>query len=94
MMEVSYHLSAPGGLSINDFIDPFICSLTYCSIDDAYTIINKLEPGALLSKIDLKDGFCLIPVQPSDWNLLLILWKQILCRYMSTIRSEISTLLL
>ena len=45
---IIYHLSAPDGRSINDFIDPFTYSLTYCSIDDAYTIINKLGPGALL----------------------------------------------
>ena len=41
--------------------------MKYCSIVDAYTIINKLGPGALLSKINLKDA---IPVQSSDWNLL------------------------
>ena len=45
---VIYHLSATDGRSINDFIDPFTYSLTYCSIDDAYTVINKLGPGALL----------------------------------------------
>ena len=54
--------SVPAGHSINDFIDPLTYSLSYCSIDDAYTIINKLGPGALLSKIDLKDAFRLIPV--------------------------------
>ena len=50
-------------LSINDFIDPLSYSLNYCSIDDAYMIINKLGPGAVLSKIDLKDAFRLTPVQ-------------------------------
>ena len=49
---IIYHLSASAGQSVNDFIDPFTYSLSYCSIDDAYTIINKLGPGALLSKID------------------------------------------
>ena len=73
---IIYHLSAPDGLSINDFIDTFSYSLKYCSIDDACTIINKLGPGALLSKIDLKDAFRLIPVQSSDWNLLEICWRQ------------------
>ena len=75
---IIYHLSAPDGLiiSINDFINPFTYSLTCCSLDDAYTIINKLSPRALPSKIDLKDAFCLIPVQSSNWNLLGIFWKQ------------------
>ena len=73
---IIYHLSAPTTHSINYFIDPLMYSLSYCSIDDAYTIINKLGPGTLLSKIDLKDAFRLIPVRPTDWNLLGIHWQQ------------------
>ena len=30
----------------------------------------------MLCKIDLKDAFRLIPVQPTDWNLVGIFWKQ------------------
>ena len=67
---IIYHLSAPPGLSINDFIDSDSYSLSYCSVDDAYTIINELGTGALLDKINLKNAFQLIPVQQSDWNLL------------------------
>ena len=73
---IIYHLSAPLGLSINDFIDPSMYSLSYCSVDDAYAFINQLGPGTLLSKIDLKDAFRLIPVCPNDWNLLGIHWRQ------------------
>ena len=65
---IIYHLSAPPDISINDFIDPNNYSLSYCSVDDAYTIINELGTGALLSKIDLKNAFRLIPIQQSDWN--------------------------
>ena len=72
---IIYHLSAPLNHSINDFINPVDYSLSYCSIDDAYDFINKLGPGTLLSKIDLKDAFRLIPINPSDWNLLGIHWK-------------------
>ena len=49
--------------------------MSYCSIDDAYDFINQLGPGTLLSKIDLKDAFRLIPINPSDWNLLGIHWR-------------------
>ena len=49
--------------------------LSYCTVDDAYTIINKLGWGALLSKIDLKNAFRLIPVRQEDWNLLGIYWQ-------------------
>jgi len=73
---IIYHLSAPVGFSINDFIDPSMYSLSYCSVDDAYEFINQLGPETLLSKIDLKNAFRLIPVCPADWNLLGIHWKQ------------------
>ena len=32
---IIYHLSAPPGRSINDFIDPDAYTLSYCSVDDA-----------------------------------------------------------
>jgi len=57
-----YHLSAPLGFSINDFIDPKAYTLNYFTVDDAYAIVNKLGPGTLHSKVDLKNDFRLIPV--------------------------------
>ena len=70
-----YHLSAPLGKSINDFINPDTYNLTYCSVDDAFAIVNLLGPGTLLSKIDLKKAYRLIPVRRADWNLLGICWQ-------------------
>ena len=70
-----YHLSAPHGDSINDYINPETYSLSYCSVDNAYAILNLLGTGALMSKIDLKNAFRLIPVHPNDWNLLGICWR-------------------
>ena len=49
-----YHLSAPPGMSINDFIDPACFSLHYCSIDAAIKMVNTLGQNALMGKIDLK----------------------------------------
>ena len=72
---IIYHLSAPPNSSINHFINPDDYSLSYCSIDDAYDFINQLGPGTLFSKVDLKDAFRLIPINPSDWNLLGIHWR-------------------
>ena len=37
---IIYHLSALPCININDFIDPDVCSLSYCTIDDAYDFIN------------------------------------------------------
>ena len=73
---IIYHLSTPVGININDFIDSSTYSLSYCFVDDAYTFVNQLGPGTLLSKIDLKDTLQLIPVHPTEWNLLRIHWKQ------------------
>ena len=56
-------------------MDPESFSLTYCSVDDAYAIVNSLGTGALMSKIDLKNAFRLIPVRPNDWNLLGMQWR-------------------
>ena len=70
-----YHLSAPHGNSINDYNNPDDYTLSYCSVDDAYAILNLLGTGALMSKIDLKNAFRLIPVHPNDWNLLGICWR-------------------
>ena len=70
-----YHLSAPHGNSINNYINPDDYTLSYCSVDDAYAILNLLGTGALMSKIDLKNAFRLIPVHPNDWNLLGICWR-------------------
>ena len=50
-------------------------SLTYCSVDDAFTIVNSLGTGALMSKIDLKNAFRLTLVRPSGWNLLGMQWR-------------------
>ena len=63
---ITHYLSAPLYISINDFIDPDDYSLSYCTIDDAYDFINQMGPGTLLSEIDLKDAFRLIPVHPSQ----------------------------
>ena len=69
------HLSAPHNSGVNDFIDPDVFTLTYCSVDDTYAIVNSLGAGALMSKIDLKNAFRLIPAQPRDWNLLGMQWR-------------------
>ena len=50
-------------------------TLSYCSVDKTFAIVNLLGPGTLLSKIDLKNAFQLIPVCPADWNLLGIFWQ-------------------
>ena len=70
-----YHLSAPPGTSINEFIDPTEYSLQYHTIDDAINICCHLGRNALLAKVDLKNAFRLCPVHPEDLHLLGIRWR-------------------
>lgn len=41
-LEIIINLSAPIGNSVNDFIDPALCSVSYASFDDAITMISSL----------------------------------------------------
>ena len=74
-----YHLSAPIGTSINDFIDPVSYSLQYNTLDDAIKICHTLGKNARIAKVDIKTAFRLIPVHKDDWHLLGIRWKD--CYY-------------
>ena len=51
------HLSAPGGHSINDYIDPEAVTLSYTTVDSAVEIAQRLGRGTFLAKIDLKRAF-------------------------------------
>ena len=70
-----YHLSAPHGSSINDFIESETYTFLYCSLENSFAIDNSLGRGMLIAKIDLKNAFCLISVRSRDWNLLGICWR-------------------
>ena len=69
------HLSAPDGLSINDYIDPESVTLSYTTVDDAVGISQRLGRGSLLAKIDLKKAFRQCPVRQEDWHLLGLHWR-------------------
>ena len=69
-------LSSPEGHSINDGIDRSVCSIKYASIDDAVDIIRRLGTGALLAKLDLKEAYRVVPVQPEDRPRLGMQWKE------------------
>ena len=59
-------LSYPPGLSVNDDIDPELCSLTYTSVDAVAEVAVSYPLGALLAKVDIESAYRLIPVHPSD----------------------------
>ena len=68
-------LSAPKGGSVNDGIDPCLCSLSYASVDDAVSIVLRLGPGTVLAKFDLEAAYQVVPVHPQDRMLLGMVWN-------------------
>lgn len=67
---VIHHLSYPENSSVNDFIDPTKCSVTYSSIDEAVEIIQTFGKHTLASKSDVRSAFRLLPISPTDFDLL------------------------
>lgn len=65
-----HHLSYPSGDSVNDYIDPELCSVQYTSFDEAVHMVQDLGRGCLLGKSDIKSAFRLLPVSPLDFDQL------------------------
>ena len=68
-------LSYPEGTSVNDAIDPALCSLTYTSVDEVAAIAAALGRGAQLAKIDVKSAYRLVPVHPGQRHWLGMQWQ-------------------
>ena len=73
-------LSAPRGRSINDSINPDLCSLKYATVDQALLFLQILGPGAQLAKMDLKSAYRMVPVHPDDQHLLGLKWEGVVYR--------------
>ena len=63
-------MSYPKGESINDFIDPALCTVKYTSFDDAVKMVQDLGHNCNLFKADIKRVYRIIPIKPSDFELL------------------------
>lgn len=70
-----HHLSYPEGNSINSNIERQFCSVSYTSFDKAVHMIQDLGKNCKLFKMDLKNAFRLLPISPSDFELLGISFK-------------------
>lgn len=68
-------LSFPDGASVNDGIDPHLCSLQYTSVHKVAQAALRLGHGALLAKLDIKSAYRLLPTHPDDRPLLGVQWK-------------------
>ena len=68
-------LSSPSGHSVNDGIDPDMCSLKYTMVDEVAVLVAWTGRGALLAKVDIESANRLIPVHPQDRHLLAVKWE-------------------
>ena len=67
---VIHHLSYPNGLSINDEIPDEYRGVQYPNIEDACILINRYGRNCLCFKLDIQDAYKIVPIHPSDWELL------------------------
>ena len=68
-------LSSPEGSSVNDGIDPTLCSLEYVSVDVVAKVVVQLGRGTFLSKVDIRSAYRTVPVHPDDRFLLRMCWE-------------------
>ena len=72
---VIHHLSYPRGSSLNDGISFDYTSVSYATVEDAIGLIKSVGQNCFLAKTDVKNAFRLIPICPSDYDLLGINWQ-------------------
>jgi hypothetical protein len=65
-----FDLSYPRNRSINDGIDPSLCSVEYAHFDAAIQMVQKMGAGCSLFKVDIQSAFRLLPIHPEDFQLL------------------------
>ena len=69
-------LSSPGGLSVNDGIDPDEFTLQYITVDQIIRMISSYGLGALIATFDVEAAYRNIAVHPSDRYLLGMRWHK------------------
>ena len=68
-------LSYLRGHSVNDSINPALCSLSYTTVNEIADLAAQLGRGALLAKVDIESAYRLIPVHPDDCSFLAVKWN-------------------
>ena len=63
-------LSHPEGASVNDGIEPELCSHSYTSVDEAVRWIRVHWWGMLMATLDVDSAYQMVPFHPTDWPLL------------------------
>ena len=67
-------LSSPHGRSVNDAIEPELCSLEYLRLDEVVGLIATSGRWTQLAKMDIASAYRMVPVHPDDRPLLAMQW--------------------
>lgn len=70
---VDNKLNTPSENSVNQFIDPGLCSVSYVSFDQTIEMIQKMgrgRGGGVIVQNGLPSAFMLLPIYPADFSLL------------------------
>ena len=68
-------LSQPRGKSINEGIEKEDFNIQYSKFDDATSMIRTAGRDCLLSKLDIKHAYRLLPVRSDQWHMLAYRWN-------------------
>lgn len=67
-------LSSPHGQSVNDGIEPHLCTVEYLRMDEVLGRIAASGRGTQLAKMDIASAYRMVPVHPDDRPLLAVQW--------------------
>ena len=74
-MRLILDLSSPENGSVNDGVPKELSSLSYMSVDDVAAEILKQGRGTMPEKMDVKQAYRLVAVDPLDRHLLGMAWQ-------------------
>jgi len=77
--QINGTLSHSKGHSVNSGSSKELCSLRYITVDNAIQQAQMMGRGVLLTKVDIKSAFRLLPAHPTDRHLLVMRWNKQLC---------------
>ena len=68
-------LSQPRGQAINEGIAKEDFAVQYSHFDDATKLVRDMGKDCLMSKLDIKHAYRLLPVRSDQWHLLAYFWE-------------------
>ncbi len=68
-------ISYPEGHSVNDGLEPELCTMKYTSVDTAVDRVLAHGRSTHLAKFDIESAYRIVPVHPDDRPLLGMEWK-------------------